>query len=215
MNAQSLVADLSNYQTVLSYLAAELPAFELSSEIATIAELKAFASDNENCFDRENLAGHMTASALIYDPAAAKVLLMHHKKLDKWLQMGGHADGETNSSITAMAEAQEESGLTGLSFADWLPAQCADLAVPGRPLFFDIDIHAIPEFNGIPAHRHYDVRFLLYGSASSPLQRNEEANNLRWFSFSEARRLTAENSLERMFLKVEELSHHQLLTGRE
>ena len=93
------------------------------------------------CFERSLDKDHFTASSWLIDKSANKVLLMHHRKLDKWLQLGGHADGDSNLLRVAIKEAQEESGIQDIK--------------PVHKHIFDIDIH------DVPGHRHFDVRFLL------------------------------------------------------
>ena len=112
-----------------------------------VEKAKDFLKNNDNCFSRTNLKGHITAGALVMDENG-NVLLNHHKALDKWLLFGGHSDGESNSLHVAKREVMEESGI----------AELDDLG--GKIL--DIDAHIIPEnpAKKEPAHYHYDIRFL-------------------------------------------------------
>lgn len=130
-----------------------------------------FVENNEDCFQRSNLAGHITASALVINQNFNKILLTHHKKLNKWLQLGGHADGDDNVRRVAMKEAQEESGLKEIQFFS--------------NEIIDIDIHEIPKFQDVPGHFHYDVRFLLIANDSQPLIISEESKDLAWFDLNE------------------------------
>ena len=79
-------------------------------------------------FERSHPPGHFTGSAWLVSADGTRVLLMHHRKLDRWLQPGGHADGDTDLARVALREAQEETGV-------------ADLRVEGD--IFDIDRHRI------------------------------------------------------------------------
>ena len=97
-------------------------------------------------------------------------LLMRHKKLNKWLQLGGHADGNTDILCVALKEAREESGIEDIVFL--------------QEDIFDIDVHQIPTINSTPSHKHYDIRFLLQANHEDFIK-NEEAYELRWFSFEE------------------------------
>src|SRR5207253_2429971 len=108
-----------------------------------------FVEEHADCFDRSLVVGHITGSAWIVDPARSRCLLTHHRKLDRWLQLGGHADGEADVLAVAMREAREESGLTSL--------RAVSTAI------FDCDVHAIPERKAEREHYHYhyDVRFLV------------------------------------------------------
>ena len=94
-----------------------------------------FVKDNPSCFARENLLGHITASAIIIDYSFENILLTHHRKLNKWLQLGGHSDGDPDTEAVAMREAKEESGLEDLVFLTW--GQGGEI--------LDLDIHLIPQ----------------------------------------------------------------------
>lgn len=125
----------------------------------------------------------MTASAWIMHPHHEMVLLTHHRKLDKWLQLGGHADGCTNLLHVALQEASEESGIRHF-----------DLLMTD---IFDIDIHAIPARNNEPEHFHYDVRFLLRAHGEH-YRVSEESHDLAWVSLESMRAYTNELSMLRM-----------------
>lgn len=158
-----------------------------------------FVDSSHACFERSHLAGHITGSALIVSPDLNSCLLMHHAKLDKWLQMGGHSDGHPIPHETAMREAEEESGLASLNFLNYWKLLAP---ITEHPLPFDIDIHKIPARKGEPEHFHYDIRYLVLADPAKPLSINEEAKDLRWRTLDDARELTSENSMLRQFKKV-------------
>jgi 8-oxo-dGTP pyrophosphatase MutT (NUDIX family) len=117
--------------------------------------------------------GHITASGFIIDARGARVLLHHHRRLNRWLQMGGHLEPGETPTAAALREAEEESGLSDLFFVQ------ADI--------FDLDVHEIPPFGAEPAHRHFDLRYLL--STHQPdriAMDNKESFSLAWFSLDEA-----------------------------
>jgi 8-oxo-dGTP pyrophosphatase MutT (NUDIX family) len=122
----------------------------------TLRTLEGFVRANPDCLLRSNLAGHLTGSALVVDHERKHLLLIHHRALGRWLQPGGHADGDPDLAAVARREALEETGVGDL-----------DLLVPGP---FDLDIHLIPERRGVPAHLHYDVRFLFAANGQADLQ---------------------------------------------
>lgn len=159
-------------------------------EMETVSRFESLVSTHPDCFERTCLPGHLTASALIVSPTPNfKILFTLHRKLGLWLQLGGHADGDSDLEAVAMKEAEEESGLTRLEFA------------PG-PRLTDIDIHRIPGRPGEPEHLHYDARYVIYADEREPLQISAESKDLRWFTFAEALEVTQEPSLHRLINKA-------------
>ncbi len=150
-------------------------------------QMIAFVKEHSDCFERTLLIGHVTGSAWIVDKSRQFTLLTHHRKLDKWFQTGGHCDGDSDVLNVALKEAQEETGLT-------------DIEVISSDIF-DIDIHEIPERKGIPAHLHYDVRFLLEADMNEPLTISSESSDLAWVAISEVQKLNDSESIMRMVLK--------------
>lgn len=146
----------------------------------------AFIAAHKDCFERTLLIGHITASAWLLNKAETHALLMHHAKLNKWVQPGGHCDGNPDVSAVALKEAQEESGIQGIVLLE--------------PAIFDIDIHHIPEFKGVPAHYHYDIRFLLKVVSDERVIQNKESKELKWFGKNEELP-TQERSVVRLFEK--------------
>jgi len=143
---------------------------------------------HSDCFFRDHLPGHITGSAWITNSYFTKVLLVHHVKLDKWLQPGGHADGDENVMNVALRELQEETGLTNSKLY--------------RDAIFDIDIHTIPERNGFPAHAHYDIRFLFTADESELLIHNHESHAIQWVNLSILEKYSTEQSILRMKEKL-------------
>lgn len=161
-------------------------------EAACAARLAAFVRAHPDCFERSCAPGHVTGSAWILSPDRSHFLLTHHRKLDRWLQVGGHADGDPDPAAVALREAREESGLARLDFA-WPTA-------PGVP--FDLDIHEIPARASEPAHLHHDVRYLLVAAPGLSLAVSDESHALRWFPCGRASDTLGEPSLRRMAEKA-------------
>ncbi len=136
---------------------------------------------------RTLLEGHLTASALVVDARFERALLTHHRKLDRWLQLGGHCDGDANLAHVALREATEESGIP-------------DLAVLPTPI--DLDIHAIPARGSEPEHFHYDTRFLVVAPPGAIEVLSEESHALRWLASGELASLSADASVRRLFQLV-------------
>jgi len=129
------------------------------------AQFLALLDDPDNPFVRERLHGHFTASAWLVSADAQRVLLTHHRKLGRWLQLGGHADGESDLPAAALREAEEESGLRGLTLI---------------PAIFDLDRHWIPERGQEPGHWHYDVRYVVRAGADEAFVVSAESLDLAW-----------------------------------
>src|SRR3546814_10398234 len=144
---------------------------ELIEHAARRAEQSALAAvfiellDDPDSLEGRGLARHCSASAWLVDGAGQRVVLTHHRKLDRWRQLGGHADGDRDLARSALREAEEESGLSGLR------------VVPG---IFDLDRHMIPEHKGVPAHWHYDVRYVVVAGRDEDFAISEESLDLAW-----------------------------------
>jgi len=160
----------------------------------------AFVRANERCFDRRLPEGHVTASAWLVNAPTTHALLTHHRKLEKWLQLGGHADGETDPLQIALREIREESGLERL------------VPLLGGQVF-DVDIHPIPAIDDVPVHAHYDVRFLVKQAGDEALRLGEESHALTWFTPAEVRRLHTDESVLRLCEKWQRSPHHRPLAA--
>lgn len=156
----------------------------------TAATLR-FVAGEPACLRRSCAPGHLTGSAWIVSPDRTRTLLTHHRKLEKWLQLGGHADGEGDLLAVALQEAQEESGLGRI--------RAVDTAI------FDLDRHWIPERKGEPAHWHYDLRFMIEADPAEPLTISSESKDLAWVAVDEVTALNPEESMARMVRKTRAL----------
>ncbi|MDB6077454.1 MAG: hypothetical protein JWO82_1201 [Akkermansiaceae bacterium] len=153
-------------------------------EADTVTPFTDFVAAEPQCFERSLEKGHITGSAWIVDAAGEKVLLTHHRKLDCWLQLGGHADGDPDVQAVALKEAQEESGIQ-------------EFQRIGQGIF-DLDIHPIPARGEIPEHLHYDVRYVLQVTGATDYVVSEESHDLRWVPLDEVCHLTRDPSMLRM-----------------
>ncbi|AUD02872.1 NUDIX hydrolase [Spirosoma pollinicola] len=158
-----------------------------ANEQVMIHQTIEFVKKHPDCFDRSLGIGHITGSAWIVSPDREQVLLIHHRKLDRWLQPGGHADGDPDVAAVALREAREETGLTSLRLVS--------------DAIFDVDIHTIPLRKDVPEHLHYDIRFLLEADPFEEFGDSEEITNIRWFSLNQAEKLIDSESIDRMIRK--------------
>lgn len=147
-----------------------------------------FVTQNPDCFERWLAIGHVTGSAWVVDSSSQVALLMHHQKLDRWFQPGGHADGESDILKVALKEAQEETGLNDIR------------AVSSQ--IFDVDVHLIPANSKEAAHFHYDIRFLFEANSQIPLQQNNESKALAWVPYTKVHEYNSSPSIMRMVEKM-------------
>ncbi len=161
-------------------------------ELACVTRYRAFVARHPDCFERSCQLGHVTASAWIVSHDRRDFLLTHHRKLGRWLQLGGHADGDPDVLGVALREAREESGMTLF--------ECVT-DTSGFALL-DVDVHGIPARPGEPAHEHFDLRFLLAAKPDQPLQMSDESTDLRWFPSARMEQIADGESLLRLGRKA-------------
>lgn len=174
------------------------------SEIAANADAKrhadqiaAFTASAARPWSRATLEGHLTASAWVLDSTRTHAAMIHHRKLGRWLQPGGHIEDEDASwRAAAQREVTEEVGLS------------AFIALPDSEQLFDVDVHAIPVRPDVPAHFHYDLRFLFIADVDAalddPLKLNaDEAHDCRWSRLTD---LANDPALEPSLRRMVELS---------
>ena len=179
-----------NTQAFLAALAAHTPA---DPQEATHRDnmIRFVASHRTTWWMRATEEGHVTGSAWIVNRARTHALLLHHIKLDLWVQPGGHLDDtDATPAAGAMREAREETGLSRLTLAS--------------EALFDVDIHAIPARPARPgkapiepAHLHYDVRYLIMSNDSN-VSISEESHAAKWMLLEQLAQPTQERSIGRM-----------------
>jgi 8-oxo-dGTP pyrophosphatase MutT (NUDIX family) len=155
-------------------------------------QILAFVCRHERPFDRAIREGHLTGSAIIVSADGSQVVLLHHRKLDRWLQPGGHGDpGETTGEQVALREAFEETGIPGLALHASAP----------RPL--DVDVHDIPAHGDEPAHQHLDLRYLVVAPAGAAVAPElAEMHEIRWVAWDETHTLLPDPGLRRALAKA-------------
>jgi 8-oxo-dGTP pyrophosphatase MutT (NUDIX family) len=143
-----------------------------------------------SAFSRSHFTpGHVTASCYVVDAAERQLLLHHHRRLGRWLQLGGHVEGDEAPSATALREGSEESGLTDLDFA--------------HEGIFDLDVHSIPAGKGEPDHLHFDIRYLARTSVPQAISLDaSESTELTWVALDRAEALLCEEAGARVIRKI-------------
>jgi 8-oxo-dGTP pyrophosphatase MutT (NUDIX family) len=163
-----------------------------AKESEDLARMRAYAHALLQPFSRAQQEAHFTGSAVVCDPEGERVLLVHHRKLQRWLQPGGHADPQDAGSMqrTALREAHEETG-------------CRVFLHPRAPLPLDVDVHAIPPRPTEPGHLHLDVRFLVVAENPDALAHDPaESFGAQWLTWEEALARADEPPLRRMLEKA-------------
>jgi len=170
-------------------------------EAAMVDRICRLVESHSNCFDRTCRPGHITGAAWILSTDRRRALLAHHRKLDRWLQLGGHADGQWHVEEVALREAREESGLSRF---DIVP-------INGVLMPFDVDIHDIPALYDSDgqlledAHEHHDIRFLMIAHSDDELSVSDESHEVAWCTPEEVLQRTEEESMVRMLHKALDL----------
>jgi 8-oxo-dGTP pyrophosphatase MutT (NUDIX family) len=168
------------------------------SERHVVARIRQLVEEHADCFDRTCRPGHVTGSAWVTTPGRDQFLLVHHRKLNRWLQPGGHADGQADIAAVALREAAEETGLNELQLAH----DGGDVT----PL--DLDVHLIParyDAGGNlleDAHEHHDVRFLVIAPGQLAPRTSDESHDVRWFTADQLQQVTDEESVLRLWRKA-------------
>ena len=172
------------------------------AERDVVARIERLVTRHPSCFERTCRPGHITGAAWVVSSDRKKAVLVHHRKLNRWLQPGGHADGDADVANVAWREATEETGIGSLQLMTW----------QGKVVPLDIDIHEIParyDADGQlieDSHEHHDIRFLFVAGeefcSGDGLSVSEESHALGWFSDEQIRDLTDEESVLRLVEKA-------------
>jgi len=164
-------------------------------EAAMVERTRRFISQHVNCFDRSLVTpGHVTGSAWVVNPARSHVLMLLHRKLNLWLQPGGHADGDPDIIQVVLKETAEESGV------DLSQIHLLSEAI------FDVDVHTVHASRHDPRHEHFDIRFLVEIDDTIPLPGNDESHQVGWIALEQISRFNNIRSIYRMRLKTQRLA---------
>ena len=159
-------------------------AHDTAANPAVVGVFRAFLRGHADAFERGCVPGHFTGSAWLVSADGERVLLTHHRKLNLWLQPGGHADGDADLARVALREAEEETGLRELRV---------------EPGIYDLDRHRIPARPGEPEHWHYDVRYVVRAGEDERFIVSQESHALAWRDIREvAADESADASVRRM-----------------
>jgi len=146
----------------------------------------AFLQKYTDCTSTDNIYGHITASAWVLSPDSTETLLTHHRKLNRWLQLGGHVEDDATIQEAALREAVEESGIEKIELVE--------------SKIFDIDVHVIPQKGSVQEHYHFDIRFL-FQAESKKYTVSAESNELSWVKLGNVESIVKDESVLRMVRK--------------
>jgi 8-oxo-dGTP pyrophosphatase MutT (NUDIX family) len=147
-------------------------------------EILEFIDRHPDALHRSCEVGHLTGSAAVVDPSTRHVLLLFHAKVRRWLQPGGHADGDADLAHVALREAEEETGIAGLSVV--------------RPAI-DLDVHRFEHAAGLePDHLHLDVRHLVLAPPGAEPAGNHESEGMAWVAEGDLDRYDVDPGTTRM-----------------
>ncbi|KAA6187469.1 NUDIX hydrolase [Thiohalocapsa marina] len=165
-------------------------------EASHVGRTRAFVLAHPDCFHCDLWPGHVTGSAWVVSPDRRRVLLLHHRKHDRWFQPGGHADGDADILRVALRETSEETGLD--------PSHIRLVSTE----LFDVDRHIIPASQRGPRHEHYDIRFLVEMDDDLPIPGNDESHDILWVPLEEVARFNNNRSTHRMVEKTRLLARY-------
>ena len=174
----------STIEVLLSALKTYIPFEDTDREM--VQQTKNFILFSANSLSRSNEAGHVTASVWLVNKERDAVLLTHHRKLGRWMQLGGHVEEGETVFQAALREAHEESGISQIT--------------PLGHHIFDVDVHRIPSSKDVASHLHYDIRFLMEANGSPVL--SDESNALSWIPLSAVADLCQDESVLRLARKT-------------
>ena len=177
-------------ERLLAELHAYLPSDEVENRHRT--EMVNLLTFGPAAFSRSHFApGHFTASCYVLDDSG-RMLLHHHRRLNRWLQMGGHVEVDEAPAEAALREGAEESGLSDLALLE--------------NAIVDLDIHPIPAAKGEPDHHHFDVRYVARTAAPERIAIDRaESNELAWVTLDRAAELMPGPESQRVIRKIESL----------
>lgn len=162
-----------------------------ATEAAARERIRAYVRTTEEPFSRGTLVGHLTGSAWVTNATATAAALVHHRKLDRWVQPGGHAEsGDADLAATAAREACEELGVA------------PDALVLVSPAIYDLDVHPIPAHREVPAHVHYDVRYRFTLADDVALAPSAESHAARWVPLNALAEPEIDSSVRRLARKT-------------
>jgi hypothetical protein len=177
---------------------------ELRKETSVLSEFDQFLTSHINCFSRQNQFGHITGSAMVLSPDGSEIVMTLHKKLGKWLQLGGHSDENPLTFVVSLNEVKEESGLESLELL--CPTNPKQYVLPDRVLPLDLNVHLIPARPNEPEHFHFDVVYLMR-SSEKKLKISDESDDLRWIKIENIQSITDEVCTLRQIEKIKWLKN--------
>lgn len=146
-----------------------------------VQRVSEFLQREDNLFGRDSKVGHLTCSAWVVDPGRTLAVLVYHRRLNRWIQPGGHIEPFETPAEGALREAEEESGILGLKLLD--------------TKIFHISIMNFPEGKDGPGHLHFDLRYLIQAPKEASLYASEEVGGVKWVSLNQLEQYSDEGTI--------------------
>lgn len=147
---------------------------------------------------------HFVATGIVFNRAHTKLLLVHHRKLDKWAAPGGHVEPDETPAEAALREIYEETGVK----AEILDSPNIDTGLERGPEtqletpYAMLSEH-IPEHGETKAHIHMDFLFICEADEDAQIDRQErEVKQVKWMSKEEIQQINTFDSIKKISLAL-------------
>lgn len=132
--------------------------------------------------------GHITCTGFVLAPDCERLLLVHHRRLDRWLLPGGHVEpSDPEIWDAASREIIEETGVA--------------LVPRSTPLVAGMDVHGIPSNGREPYHLHHDLLFA-FRAAGDEIRCSPESRAVAWCTPAEFDRYQLPGNIRRAYARV-------------
>jgi 8-oxo-dGTP pyrophosphatase MutT (NUDIX family) len=140
--------------------------------------------------------GHITCTGLVLAADGERMLMIHHRRLNRWLLPGGHVESnDAEIWDAAHREVVEETG--------------AQLVPSAAPILASLDVHGIPAGKGEPYHLHHDIVFH-FRADGDRTRVSPESRAIAWCTPPQFDRYAVPDNVRRAYARVRKLSSGQM-----